>query len=276
VTGSAVRAQPPDPTNSPLPTNADPGGHLAAMRWPDVDQLVGRSLLAVPLGATEQHGPHLTLDADTVVASSLVDGLARRRSDVVVAPALPYGASGEHAGFPGTLSIGTEVTAQVIIELVRSADRFRGVVLVCGHGGNAEALSRACRQSEHDGRPVLAWAPTGRSVAAAAAGRGGLVDSHAGWVETSLLLAIAPDRVQLDAAVAGPSGPLVEVAGALRRHGVRRVSPHGVLGDPAGASAEAGWAIWRALVDDLVATVDRRFGPDAGAAPAETDRPSVQ
>ena len=59
-------------------------------------------------GSTEQHGPHLPLSTDTDIALALADALAARRPDVVVAPALPYGASGEHAGFPGTLSIGHE------------------------------------------------------------------------------------------------------------------------------------------------------------------------
>jgi len=239
---------------------------LAHLRWPEVEQRADRSLLAVPLGATEQHGPHLPLDTDTVVATTLAGGLARRRSDVVAAPPLPYGASGEHADFPGTLSIGTDVAARVLVELVRSADRFRGVVLVCGHGGNADALASACQQCAHDGRPVLAWSPTPAPLAPVAAAHHGRLDAHAGWVETSLLLAVAPDRVRLDVATSGPYEPTAELLPALRCHGVRAVSPRGVLGDPVGASAAAGRALWQALVDDLVATVARRFGPPAAGS----------
>src|SRR3712207_8629966 len=84
---------------------------LADLRSPAVTG----DLLVVPLGATEQHGPHLPLGTDTVIASALAASL-----DAVVAPALPYGSSGEHAGFPGTLSIGREALVHVLVELVRS------------------------------------------------------------------------------------------------------------------------------------------------------------
>src|SRR3954454_19076570 len=101
---------------------------------------VATPLLAVPVGSCEQHGPHLPLDTDTRIAVHLAEALGHGRPDVVVAPAGAVGASGEHAGFPGTLSIGTAALTTVLIELIRSADHFAGVVLVNGHGGNAEAV----------------------------------------------------------------------------------------------------------------------------------------
>ncbi len=83
------------------------------------------------------------------------NGSAAARDDVVVAPALAYGSAGEHAGFAGTLSIGQAALELVVVELVRSAGDFAAVVLVCGHGGNAEPLGRA-----------VAHAATGRSARA--------------------------------------------------------------------------------------------------------------
>src|SRR5438128_1397692 len=100
-------------------------------------------LLVIGLGATEQHGPHLPLDTDTVIAQALVDGLAAR-FPARVAPALPYGSSGEHAGFPGTLSIGQAALRLVLIELARSYDG--PVLFVCAHGGNAEPVAAAVRE----------------------------------------------------------------------------------------------------------------------------------
>src|SRR5689334_2633361 len=91
-------------------------------------------VIVVPLGATEQHGPHLPLGTDTTIACALASGLAAAR-EVVVAPALPYGSSGEHAGFEGTLSIGQAALELVLIELVRSA--ASPVLFVSAHGGNA-------------------------------------------------------------------------------------------------------------------------------------------
>ncbi len=163
---------------------------LGRQAWPDVASV--RPLLAIPLGSCEQHGPHLPLDTDTTIAVAVASELARRRDDVLVAPALAYGASGEHAGFAGTLSIGLAALEHVLVELVRSADHFAGVVLVNGHGGNARAVERAVATLRREGRRVLAWWP---SVP------GG--DAHAGRVETSLLLAIAPETVRMDLAAAG-------------------------------------------------------------------------
>ena len=155
---------------------------LAGATWPQVEATGGRSVLAVPLGSLEQHGPHLPLDTDTRIAVALASGLAARRRDVAVAPAVAYGASGEHAGFPGTLLVGHEVLAELLVELVRSArGSFAGVVLVSAHGGNEEALAAASRRCAADGDDVLVW----HAVTA-----GG--DAHAGRTETSLMLAIDP------------------------------------------------------------------------------------
>ena len=224
-------------------TDPDPARRLDAATWPEV----GRPIVAVPVGSCEQHGPHLPLGTDTLVAAALADGLARRRPAVLVGPTLGVTASGEHAGFPGTLSIGTDVMRDVVVELVRSADWAAGVVLVNGHGGNRRAVDDAVRVLAGEGRAVLAWWP---HVA------GG--DPHAGATETSLLLALDPGAVRTDRAVAGPVPPIAD----LVRDGVRAHSPSGVLGDPAGASAQRGEALLAALLDDLVATVDARWpGP---------------
>jgi len=222
---------------------------LGARTWEEArDHAAGR-LLAVPLGATEQHGPHLPLDTDTRVAAALAARLGAARPDVLVAPALPYGSSGEHAAFAGTLSIGQAALELLVVELVRSADAFAGVVLVSAHGGNAEPLARAVRTLVLEGRRTLAWSPT-----AAALGPGHH-DAHAGRTETSLLLALDPPAVRLDRAEAGERRPLSAVAGALRAGGVAAVAPNGVLGDPAGASAGEGRRLLDALADDLVAAV---------------------
>ena len=211
------------------------------MTWPEVASPV----LCVPLGSCEQHGPHLPLGTDTLVADGLAAALAASRPRVIVAPAIGVSASGEHAGFPGTLSIGTEVTAAVVVELVRSADWAGGVVLVNGHGGNRDAIDRAVATLLTEGRRVLAWWPHHP---------GG--DAHAGHTETSLLLYLRPELVRREAAVAGATEPIAELIPHLRAEGVRAVSRNGVLGDPTGADAQHGEAIFGRLVDDLVGAYD--------------------
>jgi mycofactocin system creatininase family protein len=222
--------------------------NLGEATWPEVARRAPTAVLVVPLGSTEQHGPHLPLSTDTDIAMALADRLAQARSDVLVAPAVPYGSSGEHAGFPGTLSIGQAALEQLIIELVRSADDFAGVVLVSAHGGNVRAVQRAMATLGAEGRRITAWSPSDYR------------DAHAGRSETSLLLALDARRVRVEAAEPGATDPLAGLMTALRIGGVRTVSPNGVLGDPRGASAEEGRALLDALVGQLISEVDRFLG----------------
>ena len=215
---------------------------LGARTWPEVH--AGTRLLVVPLGSCEQHGPHLPLDTDTRIAVALADRLARARADVVVAPAMAYGASGEHAGFAGTLSIGLDALAVVVTELVRSADEFAGVVVVNAHGGNIAAVDRAAKTLTAEGRRVLAWSPEADG------------DAHAGRTETSLVLAVAPSVVRLERAEAGAAAPLAALMPALRAGGVASVASNGVLGDPTGASRDEGSRLLDSMSAALANAVD--------------------
>jgi mycofactocin precursor peptide peptidase len=225
--------------------------HLARATWLQVEATGGSKLLLIPLGSTEQHGPHLPLDTDTRIAAAVAAGVAAERPDLVVAPALAYGASGEHAAFPGTLLVGHTVLADVLTELVRSArGSFRGVAFVCAHGGNQGTLTEVARRGAVEGDDVLAWtvrAPGG--------------DAHAGRTETSLMLAIDPGAVRSDLAEAGCTDPVDVLLPRLRSVGVRPVSSNGVLGDPAGATAEEGRSLLGVLTSDLGAAVSTRWPP---------------
>ena len=159
----------------------------------------------------------------------------------MIAPALNITASGEHAGFPGTLSIGTAVLTQVLIEIVRSADWCSGVVFVNGHGGNAEAVNAAVRTLTSEQRNVAAWWPHIEHG-----------DAHAGASETSIMLAIDPTQVIMAKAEVGATQPLSQLETQLRSGGVRAVSANGVLGDPTNASAEHGIMLLSQLTVDLV------------------------
>ncbi|HEX3565105.1 MAG TPA: mycofactocin biosynthesis peptidyl-dipeptidase MftE [Acidimicrobiales bacterium] len=213
---------------------------LRGLAWPDVPT----GVLAVPVGSTEQHGPHLPVTTDTDIAEAIVNGLSDRRPDVIVAPAVSYGSSGEHAGFAGTLSIGQEATEQVLVELGRSgADSFGRTLLISTHGGNADPVNRAVSRLRAEGRDVRAWAPRWEG------------DAHAGRVETSVMLAVAPDRVALDRATPGNTQSLAELLPVLSTSGTRAVSENGVLGDPTGASANEGRRLLDAAIDELEAMV---------------------
>lgn len=206
---------------------------LAERVWP---ALAGQKehVLLVPVGSTEQHGPHLPLETDTVIAEAVAaaaaDHLERAGAQAAVAPSLAYGSSGEHQAFPGTCSIGTEALHHMLVELVRSARTWaRQVIFVNAHGGNVVALRRAVTQLVDEGHDV-AWV----------ACRTEQVDLHAGRTETSLLLHLRPWSVRLHRATPGCIEPLDEILPALMAGRLREISPNGVLGDPTGASAAEG------------------------------------
>lgn len=234
---------------------------LAELSWSD---LVGRRpTVLLPLGACEQHGPHLPLDTD----SSVAQAVARRavsalttEPDVLLAPTQPYGASGEHEGFPGTVSIGHAALELLLVELGRSMGRWaHRVVVVNGHGGNVASLRQAVFRLRQEGRDVVWW------HCGVAGG-----DAHAGRSETSLMLALRPESVRAESARAGRSEPLRELMPELARSGVLGVSPNGVLGDPRGSCAEEGEAALTGMADQLVAAVtDWRVGAEGylGRAP---------
>ncbi|WP_072803360.1 mycofactocin biosynthesis peptidyl-dipeptidase MftE [Rhodococcoides yunnanense] len=191
-------------------------------------------LVVVPVGAFEQHGPHLPLDTDTRIA----EAVSTRLPDAVVAPAIAYGSSGEHEGFPGTVSIGSDALRGVLVEYGRSACRWATRLLfVNGHGGNVATVAEATTLLRYEGRDV-AWTPCAVPGA----------DAHAGRTETSLLLCLSPRLVDMARAEIGNTDSISELLPRLREGGTRAVSPNGVLGDPTLSTAEEG----RALLDEMV------------------------
>ncbi len=231
---------------------------LADMSWPEASEQAGRgAVLLLPVGATEQHGPHLPLTTDTDLAVAVAERAVELDGRAIVAPALAFGSSGEHDDFAGTLSIGTHATEQVLVELARSASlHFSGLVMVSTHGGNLEALRNAVRVLRSEGRSAKVWVPQW----------GG--DLHAGRTETSLMLAVAPERVDMAAAAAGDRRPAADLMPLLRQHGVRAVSDNGVLGDPTGANAEEGARLLDEAAHALWAVVARQAARiPAGAEP---------
>jgi mycofactocin precursor peptide peptidase len=233
---------------------------LATARWPDVEA-GPRRLLVVPVGSLEQHGPHLPLDTDTRIAVAVAARACAcacacaGRAGVGVAPPIAIGASGEHADFPGTLSIGSEALTLVLVELGRQASRhWPAMLLVNGHGGNVPAINEALKLLRAEGRRCHAWHAGVRSAPPACPDAGAApfaVDAHAGRVETSIMLALAPHDVRLDLAAPGDPRPLAAIMPELRAHGTRHVSPNGVLGDPTGASATEGERLLAQLTADL-------------------------
>ena len=219
---------------------------LAELAWPDIaERVAAGAFLAVPLGSTEQHGPHLPLSTDTDIATALCERLAIVRPDVLIAPPVPYGSSGEHAGFAGTLSIGPEATELLVLELGRSATTtFRRVLFVSAHGGNAGPVGRAVARLRARTRDVSLFQPRWDG------------DPHAGHEETALQLALHPGTVHMERAARGNTAPLAALMPQLVSGGLRSATAIGVLGDPTAATPSAGTVLLDELCTALVAHVD--------------------
>jgi creatinine amidohydrolase len=224
----------------------------------DVDVLI-------PLGALEQHGPHLPLGTDTAIADAMARSIAIRAGSIVVTPCLPVGCSDHHLDFPGTASLQEDVVIGYIRSTVLTllSHGFRYAYIVSGHAGNMPAMEAASTalQTEVAGR-VLAftdWPGQRDLLHQLAESSLGLtrdeVGSHAGHFETSIMMRLAPDSVNTSLLPRGFVGSVGEAAGTMTAHGMAAVSPVGVIGDARRSSAAAGVKYLEVLADSIVSGI---------------------
>lgn len=181
---------------------------LEQMTWPEVSEAIkaGRVILQ-PMGAIEQHGPHLPVDTDNLIAAALCDAVAAAHpEEYVVAPAVPYGFNDHNMEFPGTVSIRPETLLAFLVDTGRSfaTAGFRHIVFVNGHGSNGTIAELAARRitNETPARAAmtssyaLARTITERDPDIRSSPMGGV--AHACEFETSFYLHLAPDLVRPD------------------------------------------------------------------------------
>jgi creatinine amidohydrolase len=191
----------------------------AVHRWDaltreEVAAIAPDALLVLPVGSTEQHGPHLATATDALLATAIAEragAAAARPETILLAPTLAYGASAHHLPFGGTLSLGVATFQLVLADLLASAASagVRRVFVLNGHGGNAAACVIAVAEASREHGLVAATAMASDLVDPQAID--GPLHGHAGSFETSLLLALDPGRVHVDRARPSPGG------GARRR-----------------------------------------------------------
>ncbi|HEX7535735.1 MAG TPA: creatininase family protein [Dermatophilaceae bacterium] len=252
------------------------GVRWSEQAWPELQGLGPRSdggydVGLVPVGAIEQHGPHLPTGTDTIVASAVCEAAAGLCGALVL-PAVPVGCSYGHGTvLPGTLSLSPELLAQVIRSYAEWAatSGLTRLLFVNAHFGNAAALGIATDHLRLF-RPDLRvgwvdWWAADAEVLAEVSADG--EDIHANRAETSMVMALAPDLVHLDRCAEGDdpdrTGELVF------RYTAPALSSNGVTGRPSEATAELGHALLARVAESIAARVrrGRTEEPPLGLAP---------
>jgi creatinine amidohydrolase len=236
---------------------------LGSLAWPELAAALaaGARLALVPLGATEQHGPHLPFATDTWIGDALAARLAVRLPEAIVCPTLPFGCSREHLAFPGTLDLAPATLAAVLGDVLASLARhgFAGAFVFSAHGGNYAELAATLPALAAAAAPMPVFAFTDRARLAHALAQAAdsfgispeVAGHHAGELETSILLALCPDAVR--AAALAPGHPArVADPQALFYPSLRAHAPNGIVGDPRAASSTRAAAYLDAWADVLV------------------------
>jgi creatinine amidohydrolase len=232
---------------------------LAEMTRGEAREAAAGSILVLPLGATEQHGPHLPAGTDALICGGVAERVAERlegQVPVVVAPTLWFGNSAHHLPFGATLSLGTETYLHVLMDLGRSAvaSGFRRLFFLNGHGGNHELIQLAARdlalQHPLDAAAGSYWVIAQEALREAAGGEAATIPGHAGTFETSMIMALSPHLVR-EPRPSRPAAPALkagfEVPLRVERHGSWQAID-GFSDSPAGAGAELGQALLEAAV----------------------------
>lgn len=225
---------------------------LAEATWTDLDA-PETDLTLLPVGSTEQHGPHAPLETDTLIATAVAEaGSEQFEGDVVVAPPVPYGVSEEHRAFRGTVWLAPETFRTAIREITTSliAHGWRKVIFVNGHGGNTDALREvAADVSRHEDGYAAAF------TWFQAVGDHSAEMGHGGPLETAMLRAHHPELVRenrLEAAKSGASDRWGEwTAGVNLAHDTDEFTGNGVVGDPTAGDAALGAELTELAAENL-------------------------
>jgi creatinine amidohydrolase len=245
--------------------------NIGDLAFPEVGSAIhATSILCLPMGSMEQHGPHLPLNTDTVLAEAFTGRLVERWGeafDLWRLPAIPIGLSREHDWAAGTMSLSVGGMTALLRDLVREMVRAvpaRNLLIVNGHGGNRGILEALGRELHGDFGVNLVTLHLGAMMSPVP--EAGLPEIHAGKDETSVMLALAPDLVRperLGELVASPDGHAIR-ATVLDpatswpwSSGDPRIASAGVIGDAVSASAGHGDAVVSRMVEAAGAVLQR-------------------
>lgn len=242
------------------------------MTWIEVSEALKETdIVLVPVGSQEPHGPHCPLSTDSINALSVAKKTAeklRNEFPVLVTPLIPIGCSMEHKDFPGFISLGTNTLMKVLKDICSSlfTQGFKKIIIVNGHGGNTSAL-QAAANSIRDELGFRIGVVTWWDLL-----KGEISIDHAGWVETSMVMANRPelvDEAKIPEASKKPDGEKAEFNVMTPMPLFKNIAPLGYIGDPEKASAEKGEKLTDKASDRLAQYIRevRRRGHLFGQAP---------
>ena len=242
-------------------------GFLDALTGPAAAAALGNDATVVgPIGAVEQHGPHLPLSVDFVVADEVAKAVVKKLGDdlnVWAMPCLPFSKSNEHAWSSGTIWLSNDTMHRVLDDIGRCVAQSgaRRIVFLNGHGGNSTLLNTACREARlahglltflvHPFIPPAYSAPDPTAASSVELGMG----IHGGLDETSVMLHLRPDLVDMSKAVRNVPEWLadnthVKFGGSAQFGWLSNdFGPDGHIGDPTGATADLGAQLFNDAVD---------------------------
>jgi creatinine amidohydrolase len=222
------------------------------LTWEDISLLIkeGYDKVIVPIGSTEQHGPHLPLCTDSLITLEISKKLATKLGKTLVAPIITIGLSKHHMSFPGTITLKEETLYYLLRDIISSLTQhgFRKFILLSMHGGNYPALVNIANilRREYVNVQIEVFedfnvlSEAFHESAKEAGIDEGIIGSHAGLIETSVIFYLNQNLVKKDKIRRGFIGDLREARKKLREAGIRSVSEIGVIGDPTLYSVEFG------------------------------------
>jgi len=248
-------------------SSSDDNYNWAELTWPEAEEKLKKVDIALlPVGAIEQHGPHLTLDTDAFDAEYLAKRVAETCSEPkpFVLPLIPYGVSYHHDDFSGTISVSNESLSKIVYEIgiAIAKQGINKLIIINGHGDNAPSLNFAAQMINRDAKIFVA-VDTGET---SDVDMDSIVstpnDVHAGEIETSTSLAVRPNLVKMDKAEKSVLKFSSRYLNFSSLRGVpwyvrtKRISESGIMGDPTIASAKKGKKMWEIMIAHLVAFVE--------------------
>ena len=249
-----------------------PHRYFPYLTWTDIDSMPDKENVVIiqPIGAIEQHGPHLPIAVDAAISLGVLGKAFEKLNTNVPAFALPclyYGKSNEHWSFPGTITLSAATLLTLIQEIAESLYRsgFRKLVLMNSHGGQPQVMEIAARDIHQQYPdflvfPFFTWRVP-HNAAELFSGYELEYGIHAGDVETSIMLSLLPEQVKIERAVREypqglPENSLLTMEGKLPFAWLtKELTKSGVMGDATNASKEKGDRLLESVANGLVEVI---------------------